>query len=130
MRFFVIILVCAGLAGCDTPSRDFRAAPVTSVKIAQSVFDVRINGIRAEAIRINSEWAPRLAATAPRGVAAIEVASGCTVRRLRGDQAMMVADLNCGGPLRALPHRDMQYLDCGLVDLRDDFADLICEPVY
>ncbi|QIE46920.1 hypothetical protein G5B38_16110 [Pseudohalocynthiibacter aestuariivivens] len=123
---FIALLVTA----CDMPSPEFRGVTPMRVKIAQSTFDVRVRGTRAEAIRVNTEWAPRLAATAPRGVAAIEVVSGCKVRKLRGDQAMMTAHLNCGGSLRPLPVPRPSYLDCGLLDLGDDYADLICEPVY
>ncbi len=70
---------------CDTPSPAFRGVEPVRVKVAQSVFDVRTSGKRAEAIRVNSEWAPRMGATAPRGVVAIEAASGCQVRRLRAE---------------------------------------------
>nr|WP_309503184.1 hypothetical protein [uncultured Roseovarius sp.] len=118
------------LAACDTPALEFHGVPPVRVKVGQSLFDVRMTESRAEAIRVNSEWAPRLAATAPRGVTAIEAASGCKVRRLRGDQVIMTADLDCGGTLRPLPEPAPQYLDCGLLDLEDAHADLICVPVY
>ncbi len=129
IRSAIIILVLL-LAGCDTPSPEFRDVEPMRVKVGQSMFDVRIKDKRAEAIRVNSEWAPRLEATAPRGVAAIEIVSGCKVRKLAGDQAMMTAYLNCGGPLRPLPVPRPKYLDCGLLDLDSDYAVLICDPVY
>ncbi len=95
MRYWAIILVL--LAGCDTPSRTYRDVPVSRISVDQSVFDIRVKDNRAEAIRINAEWAPRLSSVKPRAIAAIEQVSGCKVKRMRGDQAMMIADLKCKG---------------------------------
>jgi len=89
---FVLLLM---LMACDTPSRDFRGSPAQRVTVGPSVFDVRLMNGRAEALRLNSEWAPRLSAVEPRARVAIEAVSGCQVIRLRGDQAMMIADLKC-----------------------------------
>ena len=85
------------LAACDTPSPDFRGVPAHSVAMGESIFVIRIKGLRAEAIRTNMQWAPRMAATAPQGVAAIEAVSGCRVDTLTGDQAMMQARLGLRG---------------------------------
>ncbi|MBU2981620.1 hypothetical protein KO498_07300 [Lentibacter algarum] len=95
MRYIAIALTL--LAACDTPSLPFRGAPLSRIVVDGSSFDIRVHDRRAEAIRTNSEWAPRMSTVAPRAVAAIEQASGCTVKRLRGDQAMIVADLKCKG---------------------------------
>ena len=84
------------LAGCNTPSPAFRGIAPTRITVEGSTFDVRIDGNRAEAIRLNPEYAPRLAAVAPRATVAIETVSGCTVSRLRGDQALILATLKCG----------------------------------
>ncbi|RKF14655.1 hypothetical protein D6850_07160 [Roseovarius spongiae] len=129
IRVVLLILVMV-LAGCDAPSPEFRGIAPHRVEIGLSRFDVRVSGARAEAIRVNGEWAPRLAATAPGGVAAIERVSRCKVRRLRGDQAMMTADLDCGGAPRPLPPERPKYLDCGSVDLDEGSAEFICDPVY
>lgn len=85
------------LAACDTPSRAYQGVPASRVSVDTSVFDIRVKDNRAEAIRVNAEWAPSLKSIEPRAVAAIEQASGCKVKRLRGDQAMMIADLKCKG---------------------------------
>jgi len=91
------------LAACDTPSTTFRGAPVQRITVAQSTFDVRVLDRRAEAIRLNGEWAPRLAAVELRARIAIETVSGCKVTRLRGDQAIMIADLKCTNEPDPLP---------------------------
>jgi hypothetical protein len=91
------------------------------------MFDVRVDGTRAEAIRLNTRWAPRHSAIAPFGVAAIEKVSGCRVRKLSGDQALMTASLDCGQPLRPLP-RGTQY-DCDVYTVTDGLAELNCEAV-
>ena len=110
--------ICAALAlgvvaGCNTPSEDFRGVPATRVAVDGSVFDVRVAGDRAEAIRVNTQWAPRRSSVLPQTVAAMERASGCAVDRdsLRGDQAMMTASLDCGGGAPAAP-RPEPVLDC------------------
>jgi len=117
MARWTILLFCAVLIGCDTPSPAFRGIAPTRITVGKSTFDVRVNGNRAEAIRLNSEWAPRMAAVAPRAVAAIETVSGCEVRKLGGDQALILAKLKCrkGAKARpALPER-IEY-DCDIDD--------------
>lgn len=115
------------LAGCDTPGPGFRGIDPVRLTLGCSTFDVRVNGTRAEAIRLNSEWAPRLAAVAPRGVRAIERVSGCRVRKLNGDQARMTAHLDCGQPLQPLP-RGSHY-DCDVYAVTDGLAEMSCESV-
>ncbi len=126
MRKMVAFMLLA-LAACNTPGPDFRDVAATRIKIDQSVFDVRVRGVRAQAIRLNAENAPRLAAVGPRGVYAIEKVSGCRVRRLDGDAAVMLAWLDCGQPLQPLPP-SIEY-ECWLDWVYDRFADLTCEPV-
>ena len=120
------VLVIA-ITGCGAPGPEFHDIPATRIHIGESVFDVRVKGTRAEAIRRNAEYAPRLAAVAPRGVAAIEKVSGCRVRKLDGDAAVMRAWLDCGGRLAPLP-RDLEF-ECSIDVIYDSFADLTCEPV-
>jgi len=115
------------LTACNTPGLKFRGIAPQRITVGKSTFDVRVDGTRAEANRLNSEWAPRLAAVAPRMIAAIEAVSGCKVRKLKGDQALATASLNCGGPLAPLP-KSRAY-DCELDELQDGYANLICDPV-
>lgn len=125
MRRWLCPFLCF-LAACDTPGPGFHGLAPTRVTVGPSVFDVRVQGVRAEAIRVNSEWAPRLAAVAPRGLAAIEAVSGCRVRRLEGDQARMTARLDCGGPLAPLPR--VRRLDCDAHVITEGIAELDCRP--
>jgi hypothetical protein len=116
------------LAACNTPGPDFRGIAPVRVIIGQSTFDVRVDGHRAQAIRLNMEWAPRRDAVAPRAVAAIEQVSGCRVSRLDGDQVVIVARLDCGGQgHRAVP--DRAIFECDLQPFEGTEADLICDPI-
>lgn len=115
------------LVGCDAPGPEFRDTPATRIHIGKSSFDIRVKGTRAEAIRLNTEYAPRLAAVAPRGVYAIEEVSGCRVRRIEGDAAVMRAWLDCGGRLEPLP-RAFEF-ECSIDVVYESFADLTCEPI-
>lgn len=121
------MVLCGLLLGCNAPGLEFRDVPPTRIHIGQSSFDVRVRGTRAEAIRLNAEHAPRLAAVAPRGVIAIEKVSGCRVRRLDGDSALMQAWLDCGGRLEPLPHT--HEFECTIDVVYETFADLNCEAI-
>ncbi len=118
------MLLCSA---CNTPGPGFRGIEATRITVGGSTFDVRVAGTRAEAIRLNSEWAPRLDAVAPQGVAAIERVSGCRVRKLDGDAALMTARLDCGQPLAPLP-RGNTY-DCDVYTVVDGLGELTCEAV-
>ncbi|SMC10781.1 hypothetical protein ROA7745_00588 [Roseovarius aestuarii] len=123
----MVAMALLAVIGCDAPGPAFRHADVTRIRIDQSVFAVRVLDLRAQAIRLNAEPAPRLAAVAPRGVMAIEKASGCRVRRLEGDAAVMQAWLDCGGQLKPLP-RDVEF-ECQIDVVYDSIADLSCAPI-
>jgi hypothetical protein len=128
MRYILILAVL--LMGCDTASPAFRGVEAQRITVGQSTFDIRVRENRAEVIRINSEWAPRMAAVEPRARAAIAKVSGCEVKRLRGDQAMMVADLKCGES--AVPLAPQEPLTCELDGKPralpgEVFIDLSCE---
>ncbi|KPP84383.1 MAG: hypothetical protein HLUCCO07_09160 [Rhodobacteraceae bacterium HLUCCO07] len=119
MRWILPCLVI--LAGCDTPHPRFAGVEPVRITVGQSTFDIRVRDRKAEAIRRNAEWAPRPEAVAPRAVAAIERVSGCTVRRLDGDQAQFFAWLKCGRgdrPMEILPGR-IEY-EC---DIEDAYVD-------
>ncbi|HEY9040210.1 MAG TPA: hypothetical protein VIN05_14855 [Roseovarius sp.] len=120
----VAMLLCSA---CDTPGPGFRGTEPTRITVGGATFDVRVVGTRAEAIRLNSQWAPNLDAVAPQGVAAIERASGCRVRQLEGDAALMTARLDCGQPLAPLP-RGNTY-DCDVYRVVDGLGELTCEAV-
>lgn len=124
MRSLVAILLMT-LAACNTPSARFRNVAPVRISVSQSTFDVRISDNRAEAVRINPEWAPNRKAVASRAVAAIEKVSGCRVHDLDGDQAVIVARLDCGsGPPPSL--LKSRTLDCELYEIYDGYGDLTC----
>ena len=126
MRWF-IVLTLGGLCACDTPGLRFHGIEPVRIQVGQSEFDVRVDGLRAEAIRLNMEWAPRLASVAPRGIAAIEAVSGCYVHKLDGDAAQMVARLDCGdGPPPPLPVK--REYDCDILSVDDGHAEVFCRP--
>ncbi len=93
MRFLLVVLL---LSACGGPSPAFRGVPPTRVTVDGSVFDVRVDGNRAEAVRRNSEYAPRMGPIGVKAAFAIEAVSNCKVTRIDGDQAMIVARLSCG----------------------------------
>lgn len=128
MRVALPVLLVLTLVACDTPGPGFRGIDPVRISVGESRFDVRVDGTRAQAIRVNMEWAPRPAAVAPRAVAAIEQVSGCRVARLDGDQAVILAKLECGtdtAPRRPGP----RAFDCEVEPLGGGLADLTCRPV-
>ncbi len=135
MRCLLPCLVFLVSAACDTPHPRFAGVDPVRITMGQSTFDVRVKGGEAEAIRLNAEWAPRPEAVAPRAVAAIERVSGCTVRRLDGDQAQFFARLKCSKddrPMAVLPGR-IEY-ECDIADayidrgLGEAVTEMTCTP--
>jgi len=123
MRRLIVLVCLAFVAACSTPGPRFRSVTPVRVVVAQSAFDVRIAGLWAQAIRLTPEWAPRPAAVVPRAVAVIGGVSACRVERLGGDQAVFVAQLDCGaGP----PPRPPPAFRCAVEDPGGGEADLVC----
>lgn len=105
------------LAACDAPGPYFRDQPATRVRVGEMVFDVRVRGDLAEAMRLNTQWAPRLSGVQGPAAAAMAHVSGCAVRQISGDQALMLGRLDCGdgrGP--GLSDHLAIELDCYRVD--------------
>jgi hypothetical protein len=97
------------LTGCNMPSPAFRDLPATRVTIEGSVFDVRQRRNRAEAIRVNPQYAPRFGPIKKRAAIAIQQVSGCRVVSISGDQALAFGRLDCG---KGTPYR--RYVPCEL----------------
>jgi hypothetical protein len=97
MRFQYLILLLALLAACNTPGPHFRDVAATRVVVDGSVFDVRVKGDLAEAMRINPEYAPRFGPIRDRAARAMAAVSGCRVRDVLGDQALATGRLDCNG---------------------------------
>ncbi|WP_324751515.1 hypothetical protein [Roseovarius sp. Pro17] len=115
------------VVACNTPGPAFRGVEPVRITVQGDTFDVRVDGLQAEAMRLNTRWAPRLDAVAPQGTAAIEQVSGCRVRKLDGDAALMTARLDCGQRLAPLP-RGNTY-DCDVYEIVGGLAELTCEAV-
>ncbi len=95
LRCIFSLLLLTALTACNTPSPAFRGLPPTRVTVDGSTFDVRVREDRAEAIRINPEYAPRFGPIRTRAAAAMAQVSGCDVKAVGGDQALAVGILDC-----------------------------------
>lgn len=91
----LILLSMVAITACNSPGRPFRGAVATRIAIGESVFDVRVRGNLAEAIRINTRYAPRLGPILDEAAVAMTYASGCDVTGVLGDQAVMIGVLEC-----------------------------------
>jgi len=94
MRYLVVSLLLL-LAACTGRQGYFSGAQVTRVSLGGSVFEVRLRGNLAEAIRINPEYALRLGPLRALAEEAMAVVSGCEVTTVLGDQAVMIGVLDC-----------------------------------
>jgi hypothetical protein len=115
MRIVLVVLIF--LAACNTPGPRFRGLAATTVTIEGSTFDVRVNGRLAEALRTNSDYAPRFGPIRDRAKQAMELVSGCVVKEVRGDQALATGILDCGAggpPIDRL--RPQGEYDCFPID--------------
>lgn len=88
------VLFLGLLTGCAT-TRYFRGVDAVRLNVDGSVFDVRLRGNLAEAIRINPQYAPRLGLLRVRAGFAMGKVSGCRVAGVLGDQAVMTGVLDC-----------------------------------
>lgn len=125
MRWIVVFLLAAA---CNVPSPAFRGLAPVRTSVGESVFDVRIRGRHAQAIRVSREWAPRTASVAPRAAAAIAAVSGCDAPRLWGDQAMIEAVLICTAESRAAKGVTRPHV-CRAVPTQRRLTEMACQPV-
>lgn len=83
------------LAGCAGGSPHFMGIEPQRVTVDGSTFVVRIKGDLAEAVRVNPQYAPRMGPIGQRAALAMEQVSGCAVRHISGDQALILGRLDC-----------------------------------
>ncbi len=134
MRLVPILLL---LAACNTPGPHFRNVPATRITVEGSSFDVRVRDDVGEAIRTNSQYAPRFGPIASRAKVAIELASGCLALRVRGDQAQILAELDCAkGTNQPQPanimHSDFECLQTDKFvrsSTGEEVLELDCRPI-
>lgn len=99
-----LALSVLSLAGCNAPGQPFRGLTPTRVEVEGSVFDIRVRGEFAEAIRVNPQYAPRFEPIRARAAVAFAQVSGCRVVGVLGDQSLMTANLDCSdGSKRKAP---------------------------
>ncbi|GAA6194222.1 hypothetical protein [Phaeobacter sp. NW0010-22] len=130
------VLPVLGLAACSVASPHFQGVPVTRVAVNGSLFDVRVRGDLAEAVRINSEYAPRLGPIEGKARFAMAQVSGCDVVGVLGDQSVTTGVLSCDARSRdwALPAATLRF-DCigGDIKLKkqawSDGSDIDCDPM-
>ncbi|MEM7320883.1 MAG: hypothetical protein AAF408_17910 [Pseudomonadota bacterium] len=90
-RLFPVLLLMA----CADVHPHFQGVAVTRVKVDDSVFDVRVRGDLAEAVRVNPQYAPRFGPIRARAGIAMRQVSGCSVLDVLGDQAVALGVLGC-----------------------------------
>lgn len=83
------------LASCATATPHFKGVSPTRVDIDGSLFDVRVRGNLAEAVRVNGQYAPRLGPIRQRAGMAMAQVSGCEVLDVLGDSAVTTGILGC-----------------------------------
>ncbi|MGC1495809.1 MAG: hypothetical protein WA790_08370 [Sulfitobacter sp.] len=111
IRISMLMFLCSLIAACNTAGPHFLGLSATRVTVDGSVFDVRVRGELAEAIRVNPQYAPRFGPIKERAGIAMAQVSGCKVKEVRGDQAQATGVLDCGkGTTPARPSK--QPLDC------------------
>ncbi|WP_170400799.1 hypothetical protein [Ruegeria arenilitoris] len=83
------------LAACSAGTSYFRDVPATRIAVNGSVFDVRVRGELAEAVRVDTQYAPRLGPIRDRAGLAMAQVSGCPILDVLGDAAVTVGVLGC-----------------------------------
>ncbi|WP_407494562.1 hypothetical protein [Pseudooceanicola sp. MF1-13] len=83
------------LAGCAAPTSGFRGAVSSDVVVEGSRFQVYRSGDQAQAVRVNSQFAPRIGPLAGRAAIAMQLVTGCRVTDMAGDAAVLVGRLSC-----------------------------------
>ncbi|CAD0186407.1 hypothetical protein RUESEDTHA_03315 [Ruegeria sp. THAF57] len=91
-RFLTLLLMSAA---CSAGTPHFNDVPATRIAVNGSVFDVRVRGELAEAVRINTQYAPRLGPIRERAALAMAQVSGCPILDVLGDAAVTVGVLGC-----------------------------------
>ena len=91
----LVALLLVLLTSCATSTRHFRGVEAVRLQVDGSVFDIRLRGNLAAAIRVNPQYAPRLGPLRARAGFAMAKVSGCAVTGVLGDQAVMTGILDC-----------------------------------
>jgi len=96
-RLIFIGLVSVLATGCGGSHPAFMSVEPQIVTVDGSKFEVRVKEDKAQVIRKNFEYVPKIGETFPKAAQAIEMVSGCTVvaNSMMGDPALMTAKVKC-----------------------------------
>jgi len=86
------------LAACDSPSPRFIGSPKAEVEAGGMRFSIHRRGDAVEAYRLGFIFRPSEAQVLINATRAIELSTGCQVKKLSGDQALVKAILECSSP--------------------------------
>ena len=112
-----LICALALVSACGShPGPQFSGVDPTRVTIGPATYDIRVQRNTAQAVRINTLYAPRSGPLAGFAALAMEQVSGCSVSRIKGDAAVMIGSLSCHGKAAPSPERIRGTLDCVTVD--------------
>jgi hypothetical protein len=92
MRCLLLLLL---VAGCDSPTPAVARWQRATVEVGGMVFGVHWAGEKAEAYRTSKHLRPKLGEVQAKAALAIARASGCRVREIGGDHAIVMARLDC-----------------------------------
>jgi len=91
-----LALALFALAACDTGTPAYMGLAAQRVEVAGMVYDVRVQGLMAEALRQNVMGPRSQEDLALSAAAAMRSVTGCDVLQLRGDPSVMEGRLKCG----------------------------------
>ena len=91
----LFLICCLALAGCDSPSPQFIGSPNAEVTVGGMRFSVHRRGDSVEVYRLGLIFRPSEAEVLANAERAIELTTGCAVRGMNGDQALIKARLDC-----------------------------------
>ena len=89
------LFIVALLAGCAAPVDEFRGVPGARASVDGSEFMIYRKGDQAQSVRTNVQYAPRIGPLAGRAAVAMQQVTGCRVKYLAGDAAILVGELSC-----------------------------------
>jgi hypothetical protein len=91
----VLLLAPFLLAACDSPSLSMAGANSEQVQVGGMTFGVHYRGTEAEVLRLNRDWRPSFAEVSANARIAVQQVTGCRVRDITGDPAILKATLDC-----------------------------------
>lgn len=96
-RILSIAFVVLFITACDTPKVGFKYSGVKELSVGGLDFKVYFSDTQAQSIRLNNVGLRQRQGGADAAVDAIELASGCTVKRIdrKSDAVLVIARIKC-----------------------------------